>query len=190
MFEILYKITGIEELQKTLNENCFDVESDILGWFAFYVNGNEYGDYLYDPSRPNADGWMRITDWFVNLILAYRELNRSSYVLIDDIDSYIAWIELRKINDMVKISTIKAEKKDGIFCELRLTPFNHFEYYTWYDQPVKLNEIQSELTKKASLYISELQTINIKLLGNKKVAELVELISFLERDRKECLSPN
>ena len=183
MFEILYTITDdIKELA-TLGEgelNC-EVYHEIGGYFAFYVNGNDYGLYIKDAIEHDVCGGERITDWFINLILAYNEVARSGYALIDDIDSYIEWIEFEKICDMAKISIIRAEKPDGTFTEVRLTPLEQFEYGRWQDETVKLNDIRTELIKKASQYLDELGEINKKLLKSRDVAELKDLVLQLMR---------
>jgi len=174
MFEILYTTTDSKEELESLND-----EDDILGYIAFYVNGNEYGFYIDNAIEHGLSGGEKITDMFINLTLAYQELNRSGYVIIDDIGSYIAWIEFKRVQDLVSISILRAEKEEGEYCEIRLTPLDKFEYGEWYNETVRLSEMRSELVKKASQYLDELREINVKLLRNKKIAELKALVEEL-----------
>jgi len=177
MFEISYRITGsIEELQ-TLTENAFDEGGDVIGFFNIKVNGNEYGDY-HNLLMNGEFGFEYISYWFLNLAQIYDELNRSGYAAINVLN-YINWIEFKRAQDTVTISIIRAEKPDGTPIELRLDPFENFEYGEWHNEVVKLSEIRNELAKKASLYLGELHKINAKLLDNRHIAELGSLVSRL-----------
>lgn len=193
MFEILYRILQKGEDLEALCEDTIGDGGDVLGFFAINVNGYHYGHYHNYPLQPGEFWSELITSWFLVLIRAYQELNRSGYVLVDVVDSCNSWIEFRKIQDTVEINIILAEKPDGS-TELRLTPLEEFEYDKWYiqfvksgevhdelverrNESVKLNRIGSELLRKASQYLDELREINPKLLGNKRIAELDTLVS-------------
>jgi len=196
MFEILFRITdNIEDLMM-LDENTFDMGGDISGFFAINVNGYHYGHYHNFPLQSGECGLESISNWFLVLIRAYQELNRSDYVAVSDIESFIVWIEFRKIQDIVEINIIRAEKPDGT-TELRLTPFEDFEYGKWYiqliksgefhdesverrNESIKLSKLRSELLRKSLQYLDELREINPKLLGNKKIAELEALRASME----------
>ena len=195
MFEILYRILQKNEDLEALDENVFDDGGDILGFFAINVNGYHFGHYHNYPLKPDEFWWELITNWFLVIIRAYQELNRSGYVLVDVLGSYNTWIEFRRIQDIVQINIIRAEKPEGT-TELRLTPFEEFEYGAWYiqyiksgefhdelverrNESVKLSRIRSELLRKASQYLEELREINAKLLGNRNIAELEALVSNL-----------
>ena len=113
-------------------------DGEVLGYFAFYMNGNEFGDYHDNPSLDDVWSTELLTYWFTNLIMAYQELCRSGYVALDVLGSFNSWIEFKKVQDnMAQISVIRAEKEDGTM-SLRLTPFKDFEYGEWYNQIVKL----------------------------------------------------
>ena len=95
----------------------------------------------------------------------------------------------------MEINLIRVEKPNGT-TELRTTSFEAFEYGQWYteqvrdgkryeesvdrrNEAVKLTAIRSELLRKATQYLEELHEINPKLLGNKRISELAELVSCL-----------
>jgi len=195
MFEILYRITDSDEELAMLAENTSYEGGDVLGFFEINVNGYHYGYYHNYPLQPGEFWNEQITNWFIVLIHAYQELNRSGYVLISLLDAY-PWIELRKVQEMVEINILLAEKPDGT-TELRLTPLEEFEYDKWYiqyvkdgelhsesvdrrDESVKLDKMRAELLRKALQYLDELRDINPKLLRNERIAELNSLISCLK----------
>ena len=165
-------------------------DDDVYGFFEININGNGYGYYHDKPLRPGEGESELLSRWFTDLIMAYKELCSSGYVAISDIESYIIWIELKRVHDMVEISVIRAEKEDGTL-SLRLTPFEEFEYGNWYNaeqdelvqctQTISLTEFYNELLNKASSYLDELRRINAKLLKSRNIAELVELVSDLRR---------
>ena len=176
MFEILYRI--VEEW-KTLDEFNFE-KDDITGLFEINVNGYKHGYY---HNRLLMEGELLyetelLSRWFIDLVKACHALCNSDYAAISDIESYICWIEFIRIQDMVQISVIRAEKEDGS-TSLRLAPFETFEYGEWYHQLVKLSDFRAELLKKASSYLNELYKINPILLKNRDNAELKALVSSL-----------
>ena len=196
MFEILYRILQTNDELEEYDENSFDMGGDVLGFFAINVNGYRYEYYHNRPLQPGEFWSEEISYWFILLIRAYHELSNSGYVLIDNVDSFNSWIELKRNHDMVAINIIKAEKPDGT-TELRLTPLEKFEYGTWIaeyvkdgnvcselvdrrDESVKLSRIRAELLRKGLQYLDELREINPKLLGNRIIAELETLISSLK----------
>lgn len=197
MFEVLYRITERNEDLVLWNESTFKEGGDISGFFALNVNGYHHGHYHNYPLNPNECGLESLTYWFSVLILAFQELCRSGYVAVNDIESHIEWIEFKKSQDMAEINLIKAEKPNGTTM-LKLTPFEHFEYGSWYIQTVKagelygelverrhesvrLSKIRSELLRKASQYLEEIEEVNPKLIGNKQIMELASLVMSLQR---------
>ena len=114
MFKILYRI--IREWNEglaTSDENSFVYDDDVLGFFEINVNGNGYGYYHNKPLRDGEGESAGLSSWFIGLIKAYQKLCTANYVALDDTDSYIIWLEFKKVQDMVQISIIRAEKKKG-----------------------------------------------------------------------------
>jgi len=197
MFELLYRITDSEEYLTELDEKSFESGGDILGFFAINVNGYHYGRYHNYPLQPGECDFEKITEWLLLIGYAYKALNNSGYALIDIVDYYNIWLEFRRVKDRVAINILMAEKGECNYSEeIRLTPLEKFEYGDWYiefvksgqihselvkrqDETVRLSEIRSELSGKISKYLDELRAINIKLLKNKKVAELETFLSQL-----------
>jgi len=203
MFEILYRILQTNEDLEELDETSFDMGGDVLGFFAINVNGYHHGHYHNYPLQPSEFWSEEISYWFISLIRAFHELNHSGYVLVNEVDSFNTWIELKKIQDMVTVNLIKAEKPCGTTesTDLRLTPLEKFEYSAWYveyvkdgkacselvdrrDESVKLSRFRAELLRKASQYLDELREINPKLLGNRIIAELEMLVQSLNNQNK------
>jgi len=196
MFEILYRIIDSNDELIEWGEDTLDMGGDVLGFFAINVNGYHYGNYHNYPLQPGECDWEKITYWFLNLISVYQELTRSNYVAIDIVGSYIEWLEFKKAQDSVEINIIRAEKEYGVDIGLKLTPFDNFEYGTWYvqlvkqgklhdesvdrrNESVKLSRFRSELLRKASQYLEELQDINPKLFSKKHIAHLEALLPRL-----------
>ena len=75
--------------------------------------------------------------------------------------------------------------------ELRLTPFEEFEYGNWYNaeryelvqntEAIPLIEFFNELASKSTSFLNELSEINPKLLSRKYIAELQTLVNSLQK---------
>ena len=130
MFELLYRITDKREYLETLNEKSFDEGGDIEGFFAINVNGNYYGHCHYSPLVDDEHGWHLISEWFINFVLVYQNLNRTNYVALNDIESFNMWIEFKKDHDLISVSIVEKNKEDGV-TEFQSTPLKDFNYGEW-----------------------------------------------------------
>ena len=189
MFKILYRIIPEwnEDLSTYDGKGAWD--DDVYGFYEININGNGFGYYHDKPLRPGESESELLSRWFADLIMAYKELCRSGYAAVSDIESYIVWLEFKRVHDMVEISVIRAEKEDGTL-SLRLTPFKEFEYGNWYNaerdelvshtETTSLTEFYTELVDKASSYLDELCKINPKILRSSSISELAQLILSLK----------
>jgi len=181
MFEILFRITDKTEYLKALNEKSFDNGGDIEGFFAINANGNYYGHYHNNLLGEDESGWYLISEWLIDLAVAYQELCKSGYVAINDIESFNTWIEFKKEEEnLILVSIIKANKEVGT-TEIRLCPFPDFDYGEWKLIPIKKSEYYDELVNKISVYINEISEINSNLLGNKNIIKLITLLSKIKK---------
>jgi len=197
MFEIFYRIIDKPENLESLAEAPFN-SGDVQGFFGMNVNGYHDGHYHNYPLQPaeSAAGGENLSYRFIDFINAYNQLCRSGYVLINDVESYIAWIELKNVQNRVRINLVRAEKPQGT-TELRTTPLDEFEYGNWYiqqvrngvihselvdrrDESVSIRRFRDELLWKSSQYLEELREINPKLLSNRLIAELNMLVAQLK----------
>lgn len=181
MFEILYRITDKLEYLKNLKGNSFENGGDIEGFFLISVNGYSYGHYHNRLLGDDEMGWYCITEWFVKLVVAYKELSKSGYVAINDTDSFNNWIEIKKQKGQFIISIVEANKEDGS-SELRLLPFKEFNYGKWKNIIVDKTEYLKELSYKISLFIEEIKEINKEILKNKKFVELNRLLVDIKKE--------
>lgn len=178
MFEILYRITDKNEYLKSLDENSFDVGGDVEGFFLININDSYYGHYHCNPLGDDEMGWHSISNWFINLATAYKELCQKDYVAINDTESYNTWLEFKKNDKHLLASIIEANKEDGA-TELRLTPFIAFNYGEWDNIAFEIKEYHDELILKISAFLNELEKINKRLLGNKNISVLTSLLAEL-----------
>lgn len=181
MFEILYRLTEDIQYLKALDAEKYNIESDVEGFFSLNFNGNYYGYYHDNSLKKNEKGDELLTNWFISLLVAYLKLQLTNYVAINDIDSFNAWIELKKQGRMIIASLIEAEKQNGA-TEIKTKPFDNYVYGRWHNVEVQIEDFRTETIKKASQYFEEIVSINPKLSKSRRMVKLSFLISEVQQN--------
>jgi len=122
MFEIKYRINETF----VMDNNGLD-DSDVLGFLELMVNGHSYGYYHNKPFSENDCLWVWLSHWFIDLLEMCQELCHSDYAAISDISSYCAWIEFKKVQDMVYVSIIRSNENDSYIIPWPPTTINELE---------------------------------------------------------------
>lgn len=180
MFRINYVITDDLEDIKQLDAETFDLDGDLDGYFELNFNNNLYGYCNYELAEKGIEGNELITSWFERLLLVYLSLQKSNYVLLNDIESYNTWIQFNLFDmDKLSVSIIEHEKPSGTGY-VETVKFQTASFPDWQNIVIDLMEYKEEVISKTLQYIKEIEELNSKLLHSNRIKRLNGLLD-------ECL---
>ncbi len=173
MFKINYRITDNEEKLKNFSPQEVAAGEPVEGYFELKVNDKSYGYYNKETLQPGEEGMDLLTTWFESLLELLIEFKKGSqYVAINDIESYNAWLEFKRLDDkQVCISYLRAKKWGGLG-QITKVPLNEIDSYEWKNEIVTFNELSHEIKTKVNQYINELCAINKSFATSKTLMNL------------------
>lgn len=180
MFKINYRITDSIVDLNNLTETEIDDGGYIEGYFELIVNDKSYEYCNQGVLEPGEEGMELITTWFEGLLGVLHKLqNGQTYVALSDIETNLVWIEFKRLNDKnIMVGVIEAEKANGTG-QIVTSQIKEAIYSDWSNEVVTYDEMFQEVTNKIKEYLSEVNTINPKLVQGKRLKELKQLMLSL-----------
>ncbi|MBO1627446.1 hypothetical protein [Bacillus arachidis] len=163
MFKINFKVFSETSSEEELNGE--------EGYFQIVIEEEEYGLFLPEEIDEFA---VSIYWWFYYFLEALIILKNDNYVLISDIEKAETWLELRKEENNIYISKVKANKIEsgGPVITNKLPDLT---YPYWQNKKVNFILFENEMLNKSRIYIQKLKEINKS--NNKDIIKLEELFN-------------
>lgn len=150
MFEIKYKIVK-SKTDDFRGQN---------GFFQVICNEECYGDYFEDTDKFSF--WaVDLYDCFLKYLKVAIILIDHTYAAISDTESYNAYIEITRCNDLLNISLVYADKLMGTtdICKSKLS----INETVWTVEGISQNKFCEEILNKSKEYFNEIADDSKKL---------------------------
>lgn len=179
MFSIAYQIV-----------NLFDevpIGSD--GYLRIDCNEHHFGEIFPPELESIIDDTFYIYDWIEGFLVAAEILyqHEKKYIFLNDVDSYIAWIQLVRQGDIIEVSLIfydKAQCKESLMLEIS----NCSRGETKWKGEIPAIEYYNEVDRVSKQYLQE---INHWPENAQYVQQLKErMLSFKENVMDQLSDPN
>lgn len=131
----------------------------VLGYIEFMFGEFVYGFIPEVPIPPNMQGLFNLSIWFEQLTEACLILNNSNYVIINDINSYNSWIEIKKEADKLYISDLKSTNKTNKGM-LEVLPLESYREGKWRNEIVDITDFVGKVKNSAEKFTEELLRLN------------------------------
>lgn len=165
MFEINFKVFEDNESENLIGE---------YGYFNFTIDNESYGIIIDEEID---DFSVSVYNWFTSFLKSLETLETENYVLINDIESFNAWIEMCRNKEVLSVSKVSGNKV-GQGGWVRKEKLSDVDYKFWTDKKVLFTDFKTEILEKSEEYIAELVKLNS--LQNNNVIELSDLVAKIK----------
>lgn len=165
MFEINFKVFEDNESENLIGE---------YGYFNFTIDNESYGIIIDEEID---DFSVSVYNWFTSFLKSLETLETENYVLINDIESFNAWIEMCRNKEVLSVSKVSGNKV-GQGGWVRKEKLSDVDYKFWKDKKVLFTDFKTEILEKSEEYIAELVKLNS--LQNNNVIELSDLVAKIK----------
>lgn len=165
MFEINFKVFEANESENLIGE---------YGYFNFTIDNESYGIIIDEEID---DFSVSVYNWFTSFLKSLETLETENYVLINDIESFNAWIEMCRNKEVLSVSKVSGNKV-GQGGWVRKEKLSDVDYKFWKDKKVLFTDFKTEILEKSEEYIAELVKLNS--LQNNNVIELSDLVAKIK----------
>lgn len=165
MFEINFKVFEDNESENLIGE---------YGYFNFTIDNESYGIIIDEEID---DFSVSVYNWFTSFLKSLETLETENYVLINDIESFNAWIEMCRNKEVLSVSKVSGNKV-GQGGWVRKEKLSDVDYKFWKDKKVLFTDFKTEILEKSEEYIAKLVKLNS--LQNNNVIELSDLVAKIK----------
>lgn len=165
MFEINFKVFEDNESENLIGE---------YGYFNFTIDNESYGIIIDEEID---DFSVSVYNWFTSFLKSLETLETENYVLINDIESFNAWIEMCRNKEILSVSKVSGNKV-GQGGWVRKEKLSDVDYKFWKDKKVLFTDFKTEILEKSEEYIAKLVKLNS--LQNNNVIELSDLVAKIK----------
>ena len=165
MFEINFKVFEDNESENIIGE---------YGYFNFTIDNESYGIIIDEEID---DFSVSVYNWFTSFLKSLETLETENYVLINDIESFNAWIEMCRNKEILSVSKVSGNKV-GQGGWVRKEKLSDVDYKFWKDKKVLFTDFKTEILEKSEEYIAKLVKLNS--LQNNNVIELSDLVAKIK----------